>query len=456
MRHYYNPGKELIVKRLLCVITAALLAILLAACQTPLFYQPSSSLPASSTQAYSPQQDIGNVLGLMQGVPSAHEITADFLLWGCETIAEDFASTLYKAIQTEGYHDGLFFPLFGQTLHVLYAFYTGATETNPYIHTKANTTGPVMLAFTGDINLADDWEIMPVVNAQPGGVADCISGGLLERMQAADILLVNNEFSFSSRGAPMAGKQYTFRANPANAEILHALGVDIVSLANNHVFDYGEDAFLDTLTTLSGTAIPYVGAGKNIEEAMQAQYFIAGGMKIAYVAASRAEKYILTPEATETTPGVLRTYDPALFLQAVQVAKQNADVVIAYPHWGTENTHVLEKVQVELGEQLVDAGADIVVGAHPHCLQGISFYNGKPIAYSLGNFWFNTSTGDTALLEITIEAPGQYTTRVVPCLQRGGKTTMLTEEQDRSRVFTHLQTISTGITIGPDGTVAAV
>lgn len=252
----------------------------------------------------------------------------------------------------------------------------------------------------------------------------------------------------------MPGKQYTFRASTANVEILKTLGVDIVSLANNHVYDYGAEAFEDTLATLGSAQISYVGAGHNLAEAMQAQYFIAGGIKIAYVAASRAEKYILTPEATATQAGVLRTYDPTLFLQAIQTARQNADVVIAYPHWGTENTHILENAQIELAKQLVDAGVDIVVGAHPHCLQGIDFYNGKPIAYSLGNFWFNTRTTDTALLEITLNSPTEYALRLLPCLQKGGKTFLLTEEADRERIFTHMENISSHIQIDHDGVIS--
>ncbi|MFV0414682.1 MAG: CapA family protein, partial [Oscillospiraceae bacterium] len=343
---------------------------------------------------------------------------------------------------------------FGKSLLVLKYEYKEVQSNS--IHLAENqTTRPITLAFTGDINLADTWENMQVYYAQENGIFDCISEGLRNKMQQADILLVNNEFSYSNRGQPMPGKQYTFRAKTENVEIMQQLGVDIVSLANNHVFDYGEDAFYDTLETLQKSGIPYVGAGKNIEEAMQPQYFIVGGIKIAYVAASRAEKYILTPEATETTPGILRTYNPAQFLQVTETAKRNADIVIAYPHWGTENTSVLEKEQIELAHQLVDAGADLVIGAHPHCLQGVEYYNEKPIIYSLGNFWFNTATVDTALLEISLQSPDEIIVRMLPCIQRGGKTFLLENASEKEKIWTFLESISPGISFDNNGKMFA-
>ena len=87
-------------------------------------------------------------------------------------------------------------------------------------------------------------------------------------------------------------------------------------------------------------------------------------------------------------------------MQTIKEAKENADYVIAFVHWGTEYSYELEEVQLSTGKEYLDAGADIVIGAHPHCLQGIEYYNGKPIIYSLGNFWFNDKTLDTILLNI--------------------------------------------------------
>ena len=183
---------------------------------------------------------------------------------------------------------------------------------------------------------------------------------------------------------------------------------------------------------------------------MRAQYFIANGRRIAVVAATRAEKNIHTPGAGENTPGVLRTYEPELFLQAIAQAKQKSDYVAAFVHWGTENSTVLETAQLEQGKQYIDAGADLVVGAHPHCLQGFGYYAGKPIAYSLGNFWFNTDTVDTGVLMVELSAQGKAEVHFIPCIQHGGRVE-LAEPGDAQRILAQLNDISQGAEFDPDG-----
>jgi poly-gamma-glutamate synthesis protein (capsule biosynthesis protein) len=324
---------------------------------------------------------------------------------------------------------------------------TPTTEPTP---TPSPTPAPITLAFGGDINLDDSWITMQFLAEQENGLSDCISPALLERMRAADIFLLNNEFAISERGTPMDGKAYTFRAKPSNVGYLTEMGVDIVSLANNHVFDYGAEAFHDTLDILTEQGIRYVGAGRDLDEAMLAQYYTMGDITIAYVAASRAEKNIMTPQAGQNKPGILRTYDPELFLGAVAEARANADLVIAVVHWGTEYSYALEKAQTSLARDLVDSGADLVIGAHPHCLQGIEYYQGKPIVYSLGNLWFNERTLETVLLEVTVHTPDDITLTLVPCMQEGKQTRLLTDASERRAVFDLLMAISPGEGIGID------
>ncbi len=444
--------------RLLSALIAILLCVSLCSCQlfVPAPTSGSRSTPATShtDTSVTSEEDIQATLAALAGADPRRDITAGFLRWGNEAIDPAFTAKISGYLQTAAYTDDLFYELFGSTLLVLYDLYTAAPGTASNLHMAQDSATQPVLAFTGDVNLSDTWENMVYMAAQPAGIQDCITQPLRQRMQTADLLLINNEFCFSDQGTAMPGKQYTFRAKTENAQILNELGVDIVSLANNHVYDFGEAAFLDTLDTLSAAGIPYVGAGRTIDEASLPQYFLVGGMKVAYVAASRAEKNILTPEATETTPGVLRTYDPALFLAAVQLAAENADVVVAYPHWGTENSTTLEDAQTTLARQLIDAGADLVVGAHPHILQGIEFYKDKPIVYSLGNFWFNTAAVDTALLEVTLNDPHNLSLRVAPCLQSGGVTTLLQQDTDRQRIFDLLSSISPSpITFAADGLV---
>lgn len=121
---------------------------------------------------------------------------------------------------------------------------------------------PVVMAFGGDICFYDEYANMHSLRNRGGSIESSISVDLLERMRRADILMLNNEFAYSSRGVPLADKAFTFRSRPENVALLSEMGVDIVSLANNHIYDYGEDALFDTLDTLQAAGMPYVGAGR--------------------------------------------------------------------------------------------------------------------------------------------------------------------------------------------------
>lgn len=311
----------------------------------------------------------------------------------------------------------------------------------------------IVMDFTGDINLDDSWYVMDALHAAGGTISDAIDPALIQRMKQADLCCVNNEFAFSDRGTPMAGKAYTFRANPENVSILQALGVDVVTLANNHVYDYGEDAFLDTLDTLKSAGIDYVGAGRDRTEAMTPVYCELDGLTVAIVNATRAEKNIMTPEAGENTSGVLRCYDTALFEQVIREAEERADVVVCCVHWGTEYSYALEEVQRSTARTYIDAGADAIVGTHSHCLQGIEYYKGVPVFYSLGNFWFNEKELETALLELTVTGTREdwsLGAAIIPALQSDCKTQVLADGQ---RVYDLLNDISLNAGVREDGTV---
>ena len=415
-----------------------------------------SVLPeASDREEPQPQPTASEqVLAAMEGTSPKRAVTKEFLDWCAQKEGDDFLPKLLSAIRSEGYSDGLFFRLTGRTLVVLNDEYTGALSACANIRLKeAARPDRTVLGFTGDVNLADGWYQMNYYDRQPDGIYGCLGGDLLSEMNGADVMLVNNEFSFSTRGAPLSGKLYTFRAHPKKVEILTQMGVDLVGLANNHIYDYGQDAFFDTLDTIDGAGIARVGAGRDLQEACTPQYYIVNGRKIAYVAATRAEKNIMTPAAGTDKEGVLRTYDPALFLQVIAEAKENSDFVVAYVHWGTENSTKLEAAQRTQGKQYIDAGADLVVGAHPHVLQGMEFYRDKPIFYSLGNFWFNDVPTDTALLKVLLDENGAVTPVLVPCYQGGGRTDIVTDPAERTRLFSHLERISIGVDIDETGTI---
>ncbi len=312
------------------------------------------------------------------------------------------------------------------------------------------------ICFAGDINLDENWCTTQYLNQCENGIHDCISQELIEHMQQADVMCLNNEFTYSTQGAPLEGKMYTFRAKPERVEVLKELGVDIVKLANNHVYDYGEEALLDTFATLEAAGIGYIGAGKNLKEAMTPVYIELDGKTIAFVAASRAEKYKMTPQATESTSGILRCYDTELLKQVITEADQNADFVIAYVHWGTEYSYELEKVQLTTGKEYLDAGADVIIGAHSHCLQGMEYYDGKPIAYSLGNYWFNEKTLDTMLLDLHFygnDEEQNLEVKVIPAVQSNYTTTFVKTREEQERIYSFLEDISVNVDITEDGVV---
>ncbi len=337
------------------------------------------------------------------------------------------------------------------------------TVTNTSTPTISSTPTPdpldITICFAGDISLAEDAVTIRQWKDAGQNLDRCISPELLETMKRADIMCVNNEFTFSDRGEPMKGKMYTFRAKPERVSLLKEMGVDLALLANNHVFDYGKEAILDTFDTLETAGIGYFGAGRNLEEAMSPYYVEADGITIAFVAASRAEKNVMTPQATETEPGILRCYDTALFLETIKEADANADIVLACVHWGTEYSTVLEEVQLTTGKLYLDAGADVIIGSHSHCLQGMEFYNGKPVIYSLGNFWFNKRTLQTMLLELHIvgerENP-QIEVTVIPAVQQNNTTTILTGQEEIEKLYQHLEDISVNVEIDSDGVVREI
>lgn len=381
-------------------------------------------------------------------------VEESFLIWIKENYSLSILEELLQNLKNAPYESTIWHNLTGQSFLVLQDYYNKAYETMDNVTIKENEDEKIVLSFTGDVSLADNWHVMKAMDERKQGLSGILSEEVKNILVSSDITVVNNEFSISNRGEAMIGKQYTFKGNPDRLSLYQEMGVDLVTLANNHVYDYGKDAFEDTLLSLTEYNIPYVGAGYNIEEAKRPYYFIIGGYKIAFVNASRAEKYILTKEATEDSGGILKCYDTALFEEAISYARKTSDFVIALVHWGTEGTHVLEKVQEETGKLYIEKGADIVIGTHAHTLQGITFYQGKPIIYNLGNFLFNAKTIDTAIFNITISKEGELSYQIIPCLQKNTYTSLL-QGSSAQRVIDNLNKWSTNTIIKEDGTIYA-
>ena len=343
---------------------------------------------------------------------------------------------------------------------------TSQQDTPTVVNDKPAREKPfsISLGFIGDICLADNYIPMQHLAAMDStDITDGIDAQFVQKMREMDLMWANNEFVYSDSDEPLPGKAYTFCAAPENVSYLHDLGIDIVGLANNHTFDYGIESFVDTLETLEGAGIPYVGAGRNDTQAYAPVYLHMGGITIGYVAASCAEYTIYTLEATADEPGIAWCYDNERFVESVREAAANADYVVVLPHWGVEHSTDLDDDQADFAHQYIDAGADIVIGAHPHILQGIEYYNGKPILYSLGNFWFDSYDIDTVLAEVQVSGVlgvdgklvGEPNVTVVlhPGLQSGVYTSWEEGTDEGDRILDDLQDICVNVTIGYDGIV---
>lgn len=310
----------------------------------------------------------------------------------------------------------------------------------------------VVLAFAGDVLFDDEYSIMARMKQRTNGIFDTISPELLEEMTGADIFMLNNEFTYTSRGEPVFEKQFTFRANPEDAEHLLDMGVDIVSLANNHAYDYGEISLLDSMDTLTAMQMPYVGAGRNLEEASAPFYFETDGMKIGFLSATQIERQDNpdTKGATENTAGVFRSWNGTLLYEKTAEAAKECDFLVVYVHWGSENTTEPDWAQKEQAKMLAQSGADLIIGDHSHCLQGIEMIEGVPVFYSLGNFLFNSKTLDTCLVKATVKEGQLNSLQFVPALQSDCRTTLLTGAQ-KARVIEYMRTLSPGITMDEEG-----
>lgn len=328
-------------------------------------------------------------------------------------------------------------------------------ENGRILEKKAATEGEeATLLFAGDILFDDSYTVM-ITMRKRGDIRACFSEETLREMEEADIFMLNNEFTYTNRGEPTPDKTYTFRAKPESAAMLHELGVDIVSLANNHAYDYGEISLLDSLTTLEGIGMPYVGAGRNLAEASETVYFYAGNQKIAYISGTQIER--MTPPstkgATESAPGVFRCLKETEIFDKIAEARENSDFVIVYIHWGTEKTDQPDWSQPGMAQSLAEAGADLIIGDHPHVLQPLANVKNVPVIYSLGNYWFNSSTLDTCLVKVKVKDGEMQSFQFLPARQSGCYTKLLSGAE-KERVLQYMRGISPTVTIDAEGYVS--
>jgi len=272
-----------------------------------------------------------------------------------------------------------------------------STVTAPSDSTAVVDSGSaIVLRFGGDVLLAEHYEF---------GVGDSVSHAFrqLDLLQTADVSMVNLETPVTTRGSRVE-KPFNFRMKPRFLRAFTLAGIDIVNIANNHIHDYGPVGLFDTIRHLDSAGILHVGAGRNRKEAHKPVIVEAKGKRIGFLGYYGGGE---APAATRDSAGVARRDLPLIGkdINALRT-KDSVDFIVVNLHWGVEKAEEPEPSQVRFARKVVDAGADAIVGHHPHVLQGIECYKSAVIAYSLGNLVFggnSRSSYDTGLLEIRLE-----------------------------------------------------
>jgi poly-gamma-glutamate synthesis protein (capsule biosynthesis protein) len=247
----------------------------------------------------------------------------------------------------------------------------------------ANDAEGVTLAFVGDVML----DSLPGAAIEHG--IDPFQAFASE-LSGADAAIANLECPVATSGTAFE-KIYTFRAHPRVLPVL-ARHFAAVSLANNHSGDYGKGALLETFAGLDRAHLPFFGAGPNLSAAHRALVLERAGLRIALLGYDEFQPRAF--EAGVDTPGVAWSEDEQVRSDIRTARAQGADLVIPFLHWGWEYEGEPCPRQRALSRAMLDAGADAVIGAHPHVTQGAESYKGKPIVYSLGNFVFDGFEGE--------------------------------------------------------------
>ena len=245
----------------------------------------------------------------------------------------------------------------------------------------------VVINAVGDIMLAGRW----TAAIRKKGY-DFPFGGTTAELARGDINLANLESPIARGGSEFSGKKYRFRAEPQLAQAMRTAGFNLVTLANNHSMDFGGQALTETMLHLRGAGIDWIGAGDYLSEARKFALSTIKGAKIAFLGYSLTQplEFFATAQRPGTAPGWEKN-----FMEDIARARQAADYVIVSFHWGKEGSSAAQSYQRTVAHRAVDAGADVIIGHHPHVLQGVERYRGGIIFYSLGNFAF-ASIGRTA------------------------------------------------------------
>jgi len=288
--------------------------------------------------------------------------------------------------------------------------------------------GDITLNFAGDVHFQD--RVAKLLDNPATAF-----GPIVSTLSDADLTMVNLETAVTSRGTPQP-KEFHFRTTPVAFDAIKAAGIDVVTFANNHVLDYGQAGLADTLAAVKAANFPYVGIGNNATEAWTPYIVNVKGKRIAIIGVSQVDELQSTWVATDSRPGEAHAIDQTRTLGAIKAAKQQADLVLVFMHWGTEGNGCPNAAQKALAPKMAAAGADIIIGAHAHTLQGSGWLGKTFVAYGMANFlwWENSYSTETGILRLTLHPNAPLTAQFFPAIVSSTGQPVLATGADSERI----------------------
>ncbi|MCI9370939.1 MAG: CapA family protein [Lachnospiraceae bacterium] len=313
----------------------------------------------------------------------------------------------------------------------------------------------VTLSFVGDIYVSP----MMYEHYQASGISGVISEKIQNIFKSVDIAAADHEYVCGDlpESYKVDYQQYTFLTPSAREGILKDFSFDVMTLANNHMMDYGTEGLASTIREIKKQGIETIGGGSDLSQAMAPYIKEVNGKKIAILAATRVVPQI-DWYAQKDKAGLMTTYEQTDRFQMLKEeitrlkTEENCDIVIMYVHWGNDSDKTILGNQVTLGHGYIDAGADIVIGNHTHVLQGMEFYQGKLICYGISNFLFGSYHSDTMVLTLEIDEANHITPKMLPCSSEMFYTTEI-EGEAAENMFRYIESMSENVSISSDGII---
>lgn len=319
-------------------------------------------------------------------------------------------------------------------------------DSNPVPAASPAPARPLRILWVGDILMEAAWR-------QPPASPPTLFDGVRERLAGRDLVIANLESPltnwpdvtpYKDKALVAAGKDVIVRvSSPLAAKAVAEAGIQVVGLANNHIMDYTERGLLDTLERLDSAGVRYAGAGKNLTAAEEALILEIQGRRIGILSFSDVVPRFSWAESSR--PGIASAKEVERVVAAVRLARPRVDLLIVLFHWGVQFEREPSPRQEFLARQTQQAGADLILGAHPHVLQGIACFGAVPVVYSAGNFVFPVSgffTRRGAIFEFEFPAQGGPSVRLTPTVIDDRGAPQIAESGPREDILSEMARLS--------------